>query len=84
MPREKPIIEEVSTENAPDIVVMDPGAVAETPEQRDERLKKEDYARRNAEAIRQREEIMRRNGVIAPDEPFSMDEEAAVRQRCCS
>lgn len=58
-------------------------APEETPEQRDERLKREDYARRNLEAIREREDILRRNGVIGPDEAMTMDLEAALRLRCC-
>jgi hypothetical protein len=55
----------------------------ETFEQREQRLKREEYARRNAEAIKDREAILRRNKVIGPDEPFSMDPDAAVNQRCC-
>jgi hypothetical protein len=84
MAKDKPTIEEVSVEDPPVIVVMEPGATAETPEQREERLKREDYARRNAEAIREREDIMRRNGVIGPDESLTTDMEAAIRQRCCN
>jgi hypothetical protein len=59
-------------------------AAEETFEQRDERLKREDYQRRNLQEIKEREEIYRRNKVIAPDEPFTMDPNAAVNQRCCS
>ena len=55
----------------------------ETFEQKEERLKREDYIRRNAQAVKDREDILRRNGVIAADEPFSMDTEAALRLRCC-
>lgn len=58
-------------------------ALEETPEQREARLKREDYAQRNAEAIAEREDILRRNGVIGPDETLDMDAEAALRQRCC-
>jgi hypothetical protein len=58
-------------------------APEETPEQREARLKREDYARRNAEAVKDREDILRRNGVIGPDETLDMDAEAAIRQRCC-
>jgi hypothetical protein len=60
-----------------------PPAVEETFEARLTRLKREDYERRNLEAIKEREDILRRNKVLAPDEPFSMDPDAAVRQRCC-
>lgn len=55
----------------------------ETPEQRDERLKREEYARRNAQATKDREEILQRNGVLKPGEKLDMDAEAAIRQRCC-
>jgi DNA-binding IclR family transcriptional regulator len=55
----------------------------ETPEQRDARLKREDYARRNAEAIKEREDIFRRNGLLKQDETLDVDMEAALRQRCC-
>lgn len=55
----------------------------ETPEQRDARLKREDYARRNAEAVKEREDILKRNGVIGPDETLDVDMEAALRARCC-
>lgn len=55
----------------------------ETPEEREARLKREDYARRNAEAIKDRERIFRENGLIGPDETLTMDTEAAIAQRCC-
>ena len=76
---EKATFEEFSTGEAPAIQA----AAAETPEEREERLKREDYARRNLQAGIERERILRSNGVIGPDEPFSMDTEAALRQRCC-
>lgn len=57
--------------------------VIETPEQRDVRLKREDYARRNLEAVKEREDILKRNGVIGPDETLDVDMEAALRARCC-
>ena len=64
------------TEEFEDIVeetpVVEP--TPETPEQREERLKREDYARRDAEAWAERERIM--------GEPQSRDPEAAAR-RCC-
>jgi hypothetical protein len=60
-----------------------PAQTEETFEQREERLRREEYERRNLEAIASREEILRRNGVLKPDEPFSMDPEAAVNLRCC-
>ena len=76
------ILEEVGEEASPavDVAPEDP---PETAEQRDARLKLEDYARRNAEAVKEREDILRRNGVIGPDETLDMDAEAALRQRCC-
>jgi hypothetical protein len=72
---------EFQSEEAPE--VFENEAAPETPEERDERLKREDYIRRNAEAVKQREDILRRNGVIAADEILTMDAEAALRQRCC-
>jgi len=59
------------------------GEQEETPEQREERLKREDYARRWHQAAIEREDILRRNGVIGPDDKLDMDLEAAIRQRCC-
>jgi hypothetical protein len=58
--------------------------VEETAAQHDERLKREDYARRNAQAIKEREDILRRNNVLKPGEALTMDTEAAIRQRCCA
>jgi hypothetical protein len=55
----------------------------ETSAQRDLRLKREDYARRNEKAIAEREDIFRRNRLLEPDESLTMDTEAAIRQRCC-
>jgi uncharacterized secreted protein with C-terminal beta-propeller domain len=75
-------VEEISTESAL-VEVVHKAEIVETYEERDARLRLEDYQRRNLEAIREREAIMRRNGVLAPDEPFSMDPDAAVNQRCC-
>jgi len=78
-----PTIEEVPIENAPVIVVADHSAKTETAEEIEQRLRREDYARRNAQAIKDREDILRRNGVIGPDEILTTDMEAALRQRCC-
>ena len=58
-------------------------AAPETPEAREARLKREDYTRRNAEAIKEREDIFRRNRLLKPDESLTVDMEAAIRQRCC-
>lgn len=81
---DKAIPTEVSIEEAPAVIQELVAAQAEeTFEEREERLKREDYARRNLQAIKDREEIMRRNGVLKPNEPFSMDPDAAVNQRCC-
>jgi hypothetical protein len=85
---DKAIPEEIPIEEAPGVIqeLVASAAAAEpkeTVEQREERLKREDYARRNIQAIKDREDILRRNGVLKPDEPFSMDPEAAVNQRCC-
>lgn len=55
----------------------------ETFEQKQERLRREDYARRNAEAMVEREAILRRNGLLKDDEPFTPDTEAAISSRCC-
>lgn len=79
---DKVIPEEVLIADEPRLVQALAGA-EETFEQRDERLKREDYQRRNLEAIAEREDIFRRNKVIGPDEPFTMDPNAAVHQRCC-
>lgn len=76
-------IEETAFQNEAAPEVFENEAAPETPEERDERLKREDYIRRNAEAVKQREDILRRNKVIAPDEILTMDAEAALRQRCC-
>jgi hypothetical protein len=57
--------------------------IEETSAQRDERLQREDYAKRLELAIAEREDILRRNGVIGPKETLTMDTEAAIRQRCC-
>lgn len=65
------------------IVLVASPEVEETFEQREARLKREDYARRNLAAIPEREDVLRRNGVIGPDEKLTMDTEAAIRQRCC-
>jgi hypothetical protein len=65
------------------IEIEAPPAVEETFEEREARLKREDYERRNLEAIKEREDILRRNKVLAEGESFSMDPDAAVRQRCC-
>jgi hypothetical protein len=75
---DKAIPEEVLIEDEPRLV-----QALETPEQREERLKREDYQRRNLEAIKDRERIFRENKLIGPDEPFTMDPDAAVNQRCC-
>ena len=64
-------IEEVA--EAPTVEVQ--AAPEETPEERDKRLKLEDYARRDAEAWAERERIM--------GAPQQRDPEAAKRQRCC-
>ena len=55
----------------------------EAPEQIQARLAIAEYRRRNEQAIREREEIFRRNGLLKPGESLTMDIEAAVRQRCC-
>ena len=77
---DKAVSDEITLEGEPAIIQA---AAAETHEEREERIKREDYARRNAQAIKDREDVLRRNGVLKADEPFSMDTEAALRQRCC-
>lgn len=82
---DKAIPEEVPIQEAPAAIQDIVAAQAEeTSDQRDARLKREDYARRNLQAIKEREEILRRNKVLQPGEAFSMDPDAAVSQRCCS
>jgi hypothetical protein len=83
MQEETEEIEETQFQNEAAPEVFENEAAPETPEERDERLKREDYIRRNAQAVKDREDILRRNGVIAPDEILTMDAEAALRQRCC-
>jgi hypothetical protein len=85
MPKtDKAIPEEVAIEDAPAVIQeLAAAQPEETFEEREARLKREDYQRRNLQAIKDREEIMRRNGVLSADEPFSMDADAAVRARCC-
>jgi primosomal protein N'' len=78
------IMEETVFKNeASSDVFKNEAAPEETFEEREARLKRQDYERRNLEAIKEREDILRRNKVLAEDEPFSMDPDAAVRQRCC-
>lgn len=55
---------------------------AETFDEKQQRLAREDYARRNEEAIAEREEIFRRNKLLKEDEPFEMDPKAG-NARCC-
>lgn len=57
--------------DGPDVIVI----TLETPEDRDARLKREDWERRDAEAWAERERIM--------GAPQSRDPEAAKRLRCC-
>ena len=81
---DKAIPEEISIEAAPAVIQETSAAEpVETYEEREARLKREDYARRNAEAIKDRERIFRENGLIGPDETLTMDTEAAIAQRCC-
>lgn len=77
--------EEMEPQYIEEIIEMVTGQppVVETPEERDARLKREDYVRRNAQAVKDREDILRRNGVIGPSESLTVDMEAALRQRCC-
>jgi hypothetical protein len=81
---EKSIGVEIPIEEAPAIIQeLAAGQAEETPEEKDARIKREDYARRATQAAIEREEIFRRNGLIGPDETLTMDIEAAVAQRCC-
>ena len=79
---DKAVEEEVLIEDEPRLVQA-LAAVEETPEQRQARLSREDYQRRNLQAIADREDVYRRNKLIKPDEPFTMDPTAAVDQWCC-
>lgn len=67
-------IEEIE-EMAEETTAEAPPAAEETPEERDKRLKSEDWERRDAAAWVERERIM---GAPQPRDP-----EAAKRQRCC-
>lgn len=81
---DKAIPEEIPIEEAPAVIQELVAAQAEeTVEEREARLKREDYQKRNLAAIAEREEILRRNGVIGPGERLTMDTEAAIRARCC-
>lgn len=81
---DKAIPEEIPIEEAPAIIQeLVAAQIEEPPEQREERLKREDYARRNLEAMAEYEEILSRNGVSNPVHPSRNDSDAAVNQRCC-
>lgn len=54
----------------------------ETFEEKQERLKREDYTARNAEALKERERILRSNGLLKPGEPFVVESKWANR-KCC-
>lgn len=76
------MIEEVEEmAEAPAIEVKE--TIQETTEEREARLKREDYARRDAEQWADRERIYRENGLLKEDESLSRDPEAALRGRCC-
>ena len=68
------LTEDSMEEKMEDIVEETPEPAPETAEQREERLKREDYERRDAEAWAERERIL--------GGPQSRDPEAATR-RCC-
>lgn len=70
---DKAIPEEVLIEEEPRLVA----ALAETAEQRDERLKREDYQRRNLAAMDEYEKI------TGLPHPSRQNPDAAVNQRCC-
>src|SRR5262245_44781869 len=70
-----------STEPAAE--VTEEKAVEETFEQRQARQAREDYERRNLEAIKEREEIFRREGLLKEGESLNMDPQAALDAQCC-
>lgn len=76
-------MDEELIEELEEVIEEMPVAPVETSEQREARLKREDYERRLAAAVEERQDILRRNGVIGPDDTLTMDTEAAIRQRCC-
>lgn len=85
MPKvDKAIPEEIPIEEAPAVIRELVAAQAEeTPEERDERLKREDYIQRDEAAWAERERIYRDNGLLKEGEHLSRDPEAAIRGRCC-
>jgi predicted dithiol-disulfide oxidoreductase (DUF899 family) len=77
---DKAIPEEVLIEEAPAVIQeLVAVQVEETWEARQERLKREDFIRRNTEAIAERREILQRNGNV--DDTVGMN--PADAQRCC-
>ncbi len=57
-----------------------PAKVEETWEEKQQRLKQEDFVRRNAEAIKQRRLVLKANGL--EDDTQEIDP-AEVKKRCC-
>jgi hypothetical protein len=80
---EDPIKETEFKNEAASEVFNNEAVPEETFEERDARLKREDYERRDAEQWEERERILQRNGVLKEGEKLSRDPEAAVRLRCC-
>jgi hypothetical protein len=97
--KEKAVAEEAAVTPAPEAPTEAagealPGALTEAAqakapvreeswEERQAREARENYERNNAEAIKSREEIMRRNGDLKKDEPFTMGTQAGVEGQCC-
>jgi hypothetical protein len=77
--------EEIATEEA--LAIAEEASTApvveETFEEKQARLRREDYQRRNLQAMAEYEEILSRNGVSNPVHPSRQDPDAAVNQRCC-
>lgn len=65
-------------ESAPELIIEE-----ESFEAKQARLAREDYQRRNEQAIKEREEILRRNGLLGEGESLNMGPEAAGNQQCC-
>jgi hypothetical protein len=82
--KDKAVEEEIPIGEAPAVIQEAAAApIKETFEQKQERLKREAYRKRAEQAIQEREAIMRRNGLLKPDESLEMDPDAAVKRWCC-
>lgn len=76
-------VEAASETTAESATNSDAAVTPETWEEKQARLAREDYARRNAEEMKAREAILRANGDLQPDESLNMDPQAALDAQCC-